>query len=47
MKVKMLNGEFEVCLECGKVMAKRWNLSGFDWICLFGCGYIKKGGEIE
>lgn len=46
MKTKMLNGEFEICPKCNKAMAKRHNLNGLDWVCLFGCGYTKKAQKL-
>jgi len=36
--VKMYNGDFAVCPNCGKLMAR-----GRDWWCVSGCGLkIKK-----
>jgi len=47
MKAKMLNGEFEICPVCGETMVKRHNLNGFNWVCLFGCGYIKEAQKLN
>ena len=50
MKTKMLNGYFEVCPHCKKVMAQQMDSRGERWTCIMGCGYsflISPKKEVE